>query len=116
MTLVGLTLIIQHILVLCFPMLLLSLSLTNSQASYEIMAPLPPFRYPQCSRKSSQLPDFFCTCYSSSFFSNLTIIHSVFESISYKEEVIEPFGSNIWLRNLLLYIKQTSGSYTFTAR
>ncbi|KAL5769841.1 hypothetical protein ACOSP7_013995 [Xanthoceras sorbifolium] len=50
----------------------------------------PSLRYPPRTRKSIQLPDFVYSCYSNSFSSLLTSIHSLSEPLSYKEAVLDP--------------------------
>ena len=58
------------------------------QATSEIVDPLP--RYPKRIRKSTNLPDFSYSCYSSSFASFLATIHNLSEPLSYKEAVLDP--------------------------
>ena len=50
----------------------------------------PPRRYPHRDRKSTKLPDFVYSSYSTSFASFLTSIHSLSEPSSYKEVVLDP--------------------------
>jgi hypothetical protein len=42
-------------------------------------------------RNSTKLPDFVCSCYSSSFTFFLASIHCLSEPSSYKEIIIDPF-------------------------
>ncbi|TXG68486.1 hypothetical protein EZV62_003421 [Acer yangbiense] len=59
-----------------------------TQAPSETVDPHP--RYPQRTRKSTQLPDFSYSCYSDSFSTFLASIHSLSEPSSYKEAVLDP--------------------------
>lgn len=52
--------------------------------------PPPPPHYLSRDRKSTQLPEFFYSIYSSSFASFLTSIHSLYEPSSYKETILNP--------------------------
>jgi hypothetical protein len=63
-------------------------SSTASQASSEIVDP-PPCQSIRI-RKSTKLPDFANSCYSSSFTSFLASIHCLFEPSSYKEAILDP--------------------------
>jgi len=58
------------------------------QASSEIVDPPP--RQSIRIRKSTKLPDFTYSCYSSSFTSFLASIHCLFEPSSYKEAIFYP--------------------------
>jgi hypothetical protein len=58
------------------------------QASYEIMDPPP--RQSIRIRKSTKLPNFAYSCYSSSFTFFLASIHCLFEPSSYKEAILDP--------------------------
>jgi hypothetical protein len=62
-------------------------SSTAPQASSEIVDPLP--RQSIHIRKSTKLPDFAYSCYSSSFASFLASIHCLFEPFSYKEVIFD---------------------------
>jgi hypothetical protein len=62
-------------------------SSTAPQASSEIMD--PPLRQSIRIRKSTKLPDFVYSCYSSSFTSFLASIHCLFEPSSYKEAILD---------------------------
>ena len=62
--------------------------LLPTQVTSEIVDPLP--RYPKRIRKSTNLPDFSYSCYSSSFASFLATIHNLSEPLSYKEAVLDP--------------------------
>jgi len=50
----------------------------------------PPPRQSIRIRKSTKLPDFAYSCYSSSFTSFLASIHCHFEPSSYKEAILDP--------------------------
>jgi hypothetical protein len=63
-------------------------SFTAPQASYEIMDPPP--RQSIRIRKSTKLPNFAYSCYSSSFTFFLASIHCLFEPSSYKEAILDP--------------------------
>jgi len=63
-------------------------SSTAPQASSEIVDP-PPCQSIRI-RKSTKLPDFAYSCYSSSFTSFLAFIHCLFEPSSYKEAILDP--------------------------
>jgi hypothetical protein len=63
-------------------------SSTAPQASSEIMD--PPLRQSIRIRKSTKLPDFAYSCYSSSFTSFLASIHCLSEPSSYKEAILDP--------------------------
>jgi hypothetical protein len=63
-------------------------SSTAPQASSEIVD-LPP-RQSIRIHKSTKLPDFAYSCYSSSFTSFLASIHCLFEPSSYKEVILDP--------------------------
>jgi hypothetical protein len=65
-----------------------SFSSTAPQASFEIMDP-PPHQSIRIG-KSTKLPDFAYSCYSSSFTSFLASIHCLFEPFSYKEAILDP--------------------------
>jgi hypothetical protein len=65
-----------------------SFSSTAPQASFEIVDPPP--RQSIHIRKSTKLPDFAYSCYSSSFTSFLASIHCLFEPSSYKEAIFDP--------------------------
>jgi hypothetical protein len=54
----------------------------------------PPSRYPSRDRKSTQLPDFVYSIYSPSFASFLTSVHSLSEPSSYKEAIVNTFGTS----------------------
>jgi len=62
-------------------------SSTSSQASSEIVDPPP--RQPIRIRKSTKLPDFAYSCYSSSFTSFLASINCLFKLSSYKEAILD---------------------------
>jgi hypothetical protein len=64
-------------------------SSTAPQALSEIVDP-PPGQSSRI-RKSTKLPDFAYSCYSSSFTSFLASIHCLFEPFSYKETILDPF-------------------------
>jgi hypothetical protein len=64
-------------------------SSTTPQTSSEIVDPPP--RQSIRIHKSTKLPDFAYSCYSSSFTSFLASIHCLFESSSYKEAILDPF-------------------------
>ncbi|CAJ2650750.1 unnamed protein product [Trifolium pratense] len=68
-----------------------SVPITTQQPPVTVVptAPPPP-RYPSRDRKSTQLPDFVYSTYSTSFASFLTSIHSLSEPSSYKEAVLDP--------------------------
>lgn len=57
-----------------------------AQAPLEIVD--SPSRYPRRTRKSTHLPDFVYSCYSTSFSS--AFIHCLSEPLSYKEAVLDP--------------------------
>ena len=59
-----------------------------TQASSEIVD--PPLRQSIRIRKSTKLPDFAYSCYSSSFASFLASIHCLSEPSSYKEAILDP--------------------------
>jgi len=63
-------------------------SSTAPQASSEIVDPPP--RQSIRIRKSTKLPDFAYSCYSSSFTFFLASIHCLFELSSYKEAILDP--------------------------
>jgi hypothetical protein len=63
-------------------------SSTAPQALYEIVDPPP--RQSIRIRKSTKLPDFAYSSYSSSFTSFLASIHCLFEPSSYKEAILDP--------------------------
>jgi hypothetical protein len=65
-----------------------SFSSIAPQASSEIVDP-PPHQSIRIS-KSTKLPDFAYSCYSSSFTSFLASIHCLFEPFSYKEAILDP--------------------------
>jgi ribosomal protein S17E len=65
-----------------------SFSFTAPQASSEIVN--PPLRQSICIHKSTKLPDFTYSCYSSSFSSFLAYIHCLLEPSSYKEAILDP--------------------------
>ena len=50
----------------------------------------PPLRQSIRIRKSTKLPDFAYSCYSSSFTFFLAFIHCLYESSSYKEAILDP--------------------------
>ncbi|CAJ2637857.1 unnamed protein product [Trifolium pratense] len=52
--------------------------------------PPPPPRYPLRERKSTRLPDFVYSNYSTTFASFLTSLHSLSEPSSYKEAILDP--------------------------
>ena len=58
------------------------------QASSEIVD--PPLHQSISIRKSTKLPNFTYSCYSSSFTSFLTSIHCLSEPFSYKEAILDP--------------------------
>jgi len=64
-------------------------SSTTPQTSSEIVDPPP--RQSIRIGKSTKLPDFVYSCYSSSFTSFLASIHCLFEPSSYKEIILDPF-------------------------
>jgi len=64
-------------------------SSTAPQASFKIVDPPP--RQSIHIRKSTKLPDFAYSCYSSSSTSFLASIHCLFEPSSYKEAILDPF-------------------------
>ena len=66
----------------------------------------PPLRQSICIRKSTKLLDFVYSCYSSSFTSFLASIHCLSDLSSYKEAILDLFGSRLWMRNFLLCIRQ----------
>jgi hypothetical protein len=63
-------------------------SSTAPQASSKIVD--PPLRQSIRIHKSTKLPDFAYSCYSSSFTSFLASIHCLFEPSSYKEAILDP--------------------------
>jgi len=65
-----------------------SFSSTTPQASSEIVD--PPLRQSIRIHKSTKLPDFAYSCYSSSFTFFLASIHCFFEPSSYKEAIFDP--------------------------
>jgi hypothetical protein len=68
-------------------------SSTAPQASSEIVDPRPRQSIRIC--KSSKLPDFAYSCYSSSFTSFLASIHCLFEHSSYKEAILDPLWQQV---------------------
>ena len=50
----------------------------------------PPLRQSIRIRKSTKLPDFAYSCYSSSFTFFLAFIHCLYEPSSYKEAILDP--------------------------
>jgi len=84
-------------------------SSTAPQASSEIVN--PSLRQSIRIRKSTKLPDFAYSCYSSSFTSFLASIHWLSEPSSIKRQFMILFGSKLWMRNFLLCIRQILGTW-----
>ena len=61
----------------------------------------PLSHYPKRACKSTQLPDFSYSCYSSYFTSFLAFIHHLSEPLSYGEEILNLFHNRLCLRNSL---------------
>ena len=66
-------------------------------------------RYPQRTHKSTHLPDFVYSCYSSSFSSFLAAIHCLSEPLSYKEAVLDPLWQHAM--NEELYALQKTNTW-----
>ena len=62
---------------------------THVQSSPEVMVPLSHIRL-SYNRKSTQLPDFVSSYYSSSFVAFVTSIHRLHEPSSYREAICDP--------------------------
>jgi len=73
-------------------------SSTAPQASSEIVDPPP--RQSIRIRKSTKLPKFAYSCYSSLFTSFLASIHCLFEPSSYKEAILNPFWQQVMHKKL----------------
>lgn len=60
----------------------------------------PPLHQSTRVRKSTQLPDFAYSCYSSSFASFVTFVHRLSEPLSYSEAVGNPLWQNAMAEEL----------------